>query len=227
MKRIATLVVAGLVLGLAAVSAVLAGNGGPSGPHYNLNLIGTSDKNPDMSGSSGHVIFVKLAGRTDIMLCESGVAGSDCSEPGFYVLDRNGTDGEASFALPNPDPTNSGTTSYSVFARGLGTPGKYATMKTCAMDPTTGEEICSVDAETLTLSHTKNSKFQNVSRQLLYIWVDLNGDGTAERHNIFNDALQDSFWQYDNHGQRIVQLRFYDCSSMVDLGIDTCGRTGK
>ena len=121
-----------LALPLALVSVVAAGtgNGGPSGPHYNLNLIGTSDKNPDMTGSSGHNIFVKLAGRTDILLCESGVAGSACADPGFYVVDRNGTDGQASFALPNPDPTNSGTTSYSVFARGLGAPGRYAKMKT-------------------------------------------------------------------------------------------------
>ena len=43
--------------------------------------------------------------------------------PDFLVLDANGTDGEASFELPNPDPTGSGTTVYSVFARALGTPG--------------------------------------------------------------------------------------------------------
>jgi len=44
---------------------------------------------------------------------------------------------------------------------------------------------------------------------LLYISVDLNGDGTAERYNIFNDALQDYFWQYDNLGLKLLQLRCY------------------
>ena len=60
-----------------------------------------------MDYTSGHTIFVKLWGNSTINLCQSGTVG-DCAEPGFYVIDRNGTDQDgATFALPNPDPTNS------------------------------------------------------------------------------------------------------------------------
>jgi hypothetical protein len=37
------------------------GNGTPSGPHYNLNILGVPrDKTADMTGNNGHRIFVKL-----------------------------------------------------------------------------------------------------------------------------------------------------------------------
>src|SRR5216117_4021091 len=67
------------------------GNGAPSGPHYNLNIIGVShDKNPNMDGGSGNVIFVALGTKnvavtTKILLSQSA-AGT------FSVLDKNGTD---------------------------------------------------------------------------------------------------------------------------------------
>lgn len=38
---------------------------------------------------------------------------------------------------------------------------------------------------------------------------------TLERYNLFNDALQDYYWQYDNTGLRLLQLRFYDTSTTV------------
>ena len=46
--------VCALVLLLLAVPA-FAGNGAPSGPHYNLNIIGVDNpKTADMTGSDGH-----------------------------------------------------------------------------------------------------------------------------------------------------------------------------
>src|SRR5262245_23826633 len=68
----------------------VTGNGAPSGQHYNLNIIGTTAKK--MEVDNGNVIFVPLAGKTKISLLE----GDD-----FQVLDKNGTDGEAVFQLPN------------------------------------------------------------------------------------------------------------------------------
>src|SRR5438128_1858612 len=80
--------------------AVRAGNGAPSGPHYNLNIIGVpKDKSADMTGDNGHRIFVDLGSKsgaavtTRIMLSQS-------FDGTFEVLDANGTDGEASFKLP-------------------------------------------------------------------------------------------------------------------------------
>lgn len=111
------------------------GNGAPSGAHYDLNIIGVpKGKTADMTGDNGHRIFVPLDGSTKILL-----------SPGdFQVLDANGTDGSAAFQLPNPDSANTGTTSYSVFARALGKPGGVSFMTTCASD-STGTTFCSTD----------------------------------------------------------------------------------
>lgn len=197
-----------LIVGVLTSSLVFsAGNGAPSGEHYNLNLIGVSKgKTADMTGNMGHRIFVNLAGNTKILLGE----GSD-----FQVLDANGTDGTAKFQLPNPDPDNDGVTTYSVYARAVGKPGGSGQISTCATDPVTLEEICSTDV--LNVIRTKGkTTFTNVSRQLLYIYADLDGDGVEERMPLFDDRLQDYFWSYDNNGLKILQLRFYPISTNVN-----------
>src|SRR6266478_5525022 len=52
-------------------SGIASGNGNdlPSGPHYDLNIIGVAhDKTADMTGANGHVIFVPLDGTAKILL---------------------------------------------------------------------------------------------------------------------------------------------------------------
>src|SRR5690349_18184500 len=67
----------------ALYSNPVTGNGAPSGPHYDLNIIGVpKSKTADMTGDNGHRIFVALSGNTKILL----TAGP------FEVLDANGTD---------------------------------------------------------------------------------------------------------------------------------------
>jgi hypothetical protein len=207
------LLVAAAMAALVTVAFVPAfagdkGNGAPSGPHYNLNLIGVQKgKTANMAGNNGARIFVPLWGSAKIMLCDSSDLSGPCYGDDFAVLDANGTDGVASFALPEPDPLNSGTTSYSVFARALGTPGGKASMNTCATDPTTGEVVCSMYVLNLDRS---NKGFQNVSKELLYIYWDTDGNGSADvRVPLFYDSLQDYFWAYDNSGLKLAQLRFY------------------
>jgi hypothetical protein len=207
------------------VPAFAFGNGAPRGAHYNLNIIGVPRNKPaDMTGNSGHRIFVPLSGTTRILLCESGAGGECLSVEGFQVLDANGTDGTAKFALPDPDPDADGTSVYSVYVRALGTPGGHATNTTCGMgaglDGVFGtaddEQICSVIQ--LTLGRTKGkSTFENVSRELLYVYADVNGDGTLDRVPLFSDALVGYFWEYDNQGLKLAQLRFYPCSTTVPL----------
>jgi hypothetical protein len=212
------------------------GSGAPNGGHYSLNLIGTKDKTvPDMTGSNRHVIFVKLDGKTNILLCESGVdAGLGCEtldpETGFQVLDGNGTDGTAVFALPNPDPDGDGTTVYSVFARALGKPGGSSKTTTCATGPgpdgllgTADDELlCSVISLVLERDPGR-SKFDNVSKYLLYIYVDIDGDGDLERAALFDDRLLGYFWEYDNDHLRLAQLRFYECATIVPAPSDPGG----
>jgi hypothetical protein len=192
------------------------GNGAPSGAHYNLNLIGVSkDKTADMTGNNGHRIFVKLWGKAKIFLRE----GDD-----FQVLDANGTDGNgAAFQLPNPDPDYDGVTAYSVFARALGTPGGKSTTTTCfEADPDgdgTYEDYCSTLNMVLVRS-TGKSKFENVSKELLYVYVDIDSDGNVERYPLFADVFSDTeenyFWDYDNQGLKLVQLRFYEIPTNVN-----------
>jgi hypothetical protein len=198
-----TLVIAALML---ATPSWSAGNGAPSGSHYNLNIIGVpKNKTADMTGDNGRRIFMPLAGKSRINL----------SEGDFKVLDANGTDGSASFQLPAADADNDGITVYSVYARALGKPGGSSTTQTCATDPVSGEVYCST--ETLVMVRTSGkSRFENVTNQLLYIYADVDGDGTTERYPLFDDALQDYFWSYDNSGLKLLQLRFYPVSTNVN-----------
>lgn len=206
MKRTLVLLIAFLLI-LAAVApgSAQTGNGAPSGPHYNLNIIGVpKNKSADMS-NNGHRIFVPLWGNSKILLYE----GED-----FQVLDANGTDGSASFKLPNPDPDNDGVTEYSVWARALGKPGGSSTTTTCAYDAT-GELWCSIYAMVLVRDKGK-SWFDNVTKELLYIYVDLDGDGNVERYPLFDKALEGYFWNYDNNGLKLAQLRFYEIPTDVN-----------
>lgn len=189
-------------------SQILAtGNGAPSGSHYSLNIIGVPrNKSADMTGNEGHRIFVSMSGRTKIELGEGD----------FQVLDANGTDGVARFQLPNPDPDGDGVTTYSVFARALGTPGGSSVTTTCATDPTTGEEVCSTEQLVL-VRGTGRSSFSDVSRDLLFIYADIDGDGDEDRVSLFDDRLTDYFWQYDNNGLKLAQLRFYPVPSSAGL----------
>src|SRR5262245_52201923 len=191
------------------------GNGAPSGPHYNLNLIGKKlGQNGDSGGGNGHVIFVLLDGITKIKL-----------GPGdFDVIDEDGTDGVAKFQLPNPDPDNDGVTVYSVYVRALG-PGGAGSFTLCATDPGTDgvfgtaddEEVCNTGENVVALkAHTGAPTFTNVSKQLLYVWTDLDGDGKLEHIPLFDDALQGYFWEYDNDGLKVVQMRFYEVPTDVN-----------
>lgn len=213
-----------MVVGLGTTLAGPQGNGVPSGAHYNLNIIGVQNpKTADMTDTNGHTIFIDLYGKTKIMLAE----GDD-----FEVTDRNGTDSSgAAFTLPNPDPDNTGTTLYSVYARPLGKPGGKAKMVTGAWDPDIQDYVYSVCV--LEVERTKGKQtFQNVSKELLYIyayiWVSAGPDtivGTADdiydfmRVPLFHEALQGYFWEYDNNGLKLLQLRFYEGVSTTVPGV--------
>lgn len=189
-----------VISGTGSIDAGLQGPGTPNGPHYNLNIIGVSkDKTSDMDGNNGHRIFVKLFGNTKIWLGE----GDE-----FRVLDANGTDGNgAKFLLPDPDPDNDLVTRYSVYARALGKPNGEADMTTCFVD-VDGNLYCSAD--TLTLVRSKGrQRFTNVSKELLSVYVDIDGDGVPERVGLFDDKTAEYFWSYDNRGLKLAQLRFY------------------
>ncbi len=185
----------------AKVPTISAGHGAPSGPHYNLNIIGVpKDKTADMTGNMGHRIFVKLQGNSTIWLAEGD---------NFQVLDANGTDKDgAKFQLPDPDPDDDLVSEYSVFVRTLGTPGGQASMTTCYETGT--ERVCSMEKLTLKRDNNGAPKFSNVSKTLFTVFVDTDGDGVGDtRMGIFDNKAYQYLWDYDNNGLKLAQLRFY------------------
>lgn len=198
--HVATLLVAALFTS----NASAAGAGNTGGGCYNLQVIALKSKNADMTSSNGHSLFVLQGGNTKIGLKEGD----------FKVLDRNGTDGTATFQLPSPDPTNSGVTAYSVFMRLVGKPGSKIDMSTCGVDEL-GDTYCS--EETINMERISGkSSFTNVSRELLYVYADIDSDGDIDRVPLFDSRLSDYFWNVDSQGRMHAQLRFCPVSTNVN-----------
>lgn len=216
-----------LLLAIAIPAAAQNGNGAPSGPHYNLNIIGVErGKTAPMTGSNRHTIFVALGQNGQVTSKIYLTRGQ------FAVCDGNAFDGAfdcsgqliqhqgAVFQLPcNENLSDDGvdlvpcddlgdTASYEVYARALGKPNGSATMTTCATDVTTGEVVCS--AENVLLVRNKGKQtFRNVTNELTSLVAEIDADPTLERVALFRDPFVDWFWQYDNRGLRLAQLRFY------------------
>jgi hypothetical protein len=206
-RRIISLFLLGCLVALLVSTGATAGagNGAPSGPHYDLNIIGVpKNKQAAMTGSNGRSLFVPLWSSCKINLQQGP----------FDVLDRNCTDGSALFQLPNPDPTNSGKTVYSVWARALGKPGGSSQTQTCFLDSTTGFTYCSIYQMVLVRSGGKSS-FTNVSQQLLYVYYCNTATGKIVRVPLFASPLYSYYWSYTNSGLKLAQLRFYQVPTEV------------
>ncbi len=196
------LILSGLAIAvaLATISMIATagtGNLAPTGPHFNLNIIGVQN-DKDITKDSGHVIFVPLdtsdhtsrtglAGKVDILL-------QPTDDGTFAVIDGDATDGEGIFAMPR----NVATT-YTVWVRGLGKPDGTAKMELAAYDPVTEEWLYAAQEITIT-SHGNDNKFQNVSSSLFFL-----ADGTP----VFDPKYEDYLWTYGNNGLKLAQLRFY------------------
>jgi hypothetical protein len=143
------------------------------------------------------------------------------------------------------DPGDADTESaYSVFIRPLGKPGGWATITTCAdlvdstfagllpgdlvriLNRTDGSAYCSIEqvGSEITLRKTGKSVFANVTAQLLTIvfqvGIDTNGDTIEDeivcvRVPIFDDILDNEYWEYDNYGLKNLDVRFYNCPTDV------------
>jgi hypothetical protein len=215
-----------LVAGLAAAAVLTVGaltasagnggngNGAPSGPHFNLNIHGSSG-GQGFNGNNQNDIFVPLQGKCQINLVQAPTTA-------FQVLQPDCVNAPpASFELPAPcaiDATSGlcgGTTTlYSVWARALGKPGGSSSTQTCATDPSDGQLVCSIGA--FVSVQTRNSgkpSFSNVSSDLLFLTTCVNGKSVSTP--IFSQNYQNYFWQYDNSGLKLLQLRFYQVPSNV------------
>jgi len=227
MKR--TITCLAMLLGVALTAPAFAQVGqGLSGPHYNLNIIGVpKDKTAPMTNSDRHTIFVPLQSGGDVgrFIKIFYVPGTT-----FQVIDGNCTDGECSIEVPSAAASD---LCYDVYAVGLGKPKGGAILNaSCAFaDPLVGGGTCT-DA-LLTGSFQvdrpgKKPQRQNISdlfRASGCLDVDLSGTcntGDLQFTNvwIFNVAgLLSYFWDYDNNGLRLMQVRFYQttCGSFTTV----------
>ncbi|HYV22164.1 MAG TPA: hypothetical protein VEN31_05880 [Candidatus Bathyarchaeia archaeon] len=227
---------------IATATVATTGNGAPNGAHYNLNIIGVSkDKTATMTVGDGHRIFVQLNGGEDAVSLNGKLANQlnkvnkillqpAPAGESFQVLDANATDSNgALFQLPADV-----SATWTVWARALGKPGGKSNTTTCAttagVDGVFGtaddELICSLS--TLSMERTKGKQtFVNASAELLFITITV--DPTANTAlatclgvttatdvtlSLFNGCLQNYFWNYDNQGLKLLQLRFYPMSGV-------------
>lgn len=147
----------------------------------------------------------------------------------FGVLDANATDADgAEFQLTDPEPNDDNVASYRVTARALGKPGGSATLTTCAeetFDETT-DIWCGSNGVTIEREKGKPKPI-DVTENLLKMTItvdpdndpelatclgfeDTDGDDPAVDVDVwlFDDCFQNYFWNHENNGLKLLQLRF-------------------
>jgi hypothetical protein len=189
------------------------GNGAPSGPHVNINIIGVPKEKSMPEGLGGNVIFVALGKNEAITTRINLEMGDDVA-----VLDKDGTDRSATLQLPDPYPDdvspgiNTGEEAvYKIYVRALGKPGGSATLTSGFTDEFGGEWL---SLESVEVTRTKSqSKFSDQTLKLTTIYVDITDDDVYNpvRYNLFGNELWDYFWDYDNNGLKLLQMRIYLC----------------
>ena len=151
----------------------------------------------------------------------------------FGVIDANATDGDgAILGIPDPcaddDPLTPCTPSYSVWARTHG-PSGSATITTCADE--TGSGFDGVDdvwcgSNGITL-YAKSKKAVDITGNLLHMTVTIDGVTNPQLASclgistttsttldvfLFDRCFENYFWNYDNNGLKLLELRFYSAS---------------
>jgi hypothetical protein len=203
-------IVLGLVLSVLLVSGAFAGVGNTipvRGKHYNLNIIGA--KNVGQVGdSNGHTMFVKLNGKTKIIMTQD-------PDGEFKVTDRYGLDGQAEF--------NIAPGYYNIYAAALGKPNKNVDITAWGEfeDMETGTKLLNLGY--VNLARNKGKPMSVNINQLFYVDVTLctavDEFGvctewvTYEDYWVFDiDELLEYYWDYDNKGLKLLQVRFYECT---------------
>lgn len=217
---------------------------------FKFNIIGVDNpKTTDMDGDNGSRIFVNLNKPSAIYLVEGeefdilDANGTD-SDGALFQMPAPDLD-----AYNLEDKGDADTMSaYSIYIRSLGKPGGWATITTCAelADSTfagllSGKLSSVLNREGLFGGYASveqvgqditerpkgKSQFYNVTAELTTIVFKVEvelADGTIiveyVRVPIFNDIIEGEYWEYDNHGLKLLQVWIYDNSTDVSLGDD-------
>ena len=178
-----------------------------NGKHYNLNIIGAKNVG-DVGDSSGHTMFVRLNGKTKILMTQDPTGT-------FDVVDRDGTDGRSEF---NIAPGH-----YNIYARALGKPGGKTKIDAWGeFEDATGEQLVLLGFVNIERSKGK-PRTLNIN-ELFYVDVTLCLSVDAETglctqevvytdYWVFDiDELLEYYWDYTNDGLKLLQVRFYECT---------------
>jgi hypothetical protein len=205
-----------------------------------------------MTGNNGRRIFVPLVGKTKIYLEEGDYAVLDANatdgegrfqlpDPGLdahLVGDPGDADVESAYSVfirPLGKPGGLATITTCAELLDIEFGGLLPGGAKQVVNRADGDAYCSIEqvgSEILTRGKGKSS-FTNVTAELLTIvfevWVDLNDDGLVDegetflvRVPLFDELIENEYWEYDNNGLRLAQIRFYDCSTNVETGESTC-----
>ena len=103
---------------------------------------------------------------------------------------------------------------YEVWARALGKPKGTATVTTCSQETVdldgngTLDIVCSTE-NVLLIRNASKPVWKNVTDELTSLVANIDADPQLERVALFEGPFEDWFWQYQNTGLRLAQLRFY------------------
>jgi hypothetical protein len=212
----------------------------PSDLSYQVNIIGVPhDKTADMTGNSGHRIFVPLQSGGDVdrqvkifMTGDtSPAAGLQCGNK-FQVLDANATDDDEATLLVPCEPIEVGDPGicFDVYATGLGTPFGSANVDVvCEFDVSCVD--CDIVDGTCAMGNIDFDIFRGkgkpVTENITGVFrasgcIDADTEDELECGDdpadiiftnvwIFNvEQLLSYYWDYDNNGLKVMQVRFCD-----------------
>jgi len=149
----------------------------------------------------------------------------------FGVIDANATNGDgAILGVPDPcadaDPLTPCTPSYRIFARAHG-PGGSATITLCADEAPTfdGTDDVWCGSNGITLEAKGNArKAIEITSNLLHMTITVDGvvnpqlaaclgisttTSTTLDVFLFDRCFENYFWNYDNNGLKLLEIRFY------------------
>jgi hypothetical protein len=170
-----------------------------SGTHDTLNLIGKK-AGWNGNGDSGNVMFVPQD--TSAFATVNGQPGIQINVTqgaDFQVIDSNALDGDGSFQL--------GPGTYNVYVVALGKPGGNASITGWIYDAATTAAYLQVGTVKVG-GHNGKPYWQDATGLFYYsgYWVF---DYLASLNAQNGNSNSYYFWQYDNAGDKLVQVRFY------------------
>ena len=233
MRALGVFFAAAVLFAAAAPLVAQNNNPCPGDKEYQFNIIGVKNPKAGTGLNNGHRIFVLLRNNgvsTNIYMTgdtDPNTTGLQCGTS-FDVIDSNGTDGSAKILVPcdplsetNLDPN----VCFDVYATPLGTPGGHTDVDVvCSFDNTClgcdiDQGACATGGIDFDLDgHNGKPQTENITGVFRASGcIDLVGDPLAcepgdlsfRNEWIFNIAqLQEYYWDYDNAGNKIVNIRF-------------------